>query len=179
MLQEIVNVLFNTRVGPGYFRIGLACNPAYARAVPGQFVMLRKTDQIAPLLRRPFSIHRRIQSNGKVTGIEILYKVVGNSPANLPPAARGRRWISWAPWGVVSPSRMTAARSLSSPGASASPPWCFWRPPWGTGLRTDRDAGYLSAAVPPTICCAVTRLRIWGWRSASTRMTAARGTNAW
>jgi dihydroorotate dehydrogenase electron transfer subunit len=48
-----------------------------SRLKPGQFVMIRVFDGIDPLLRRPFSVHKTVESEGRVTGIEILYKVVG------------------------------------------------------------------------------------------------------
>ena len=74
---EKVNVLSNTAVGNDVYCIRLSCNRLYARAVPGQFVMVRSSEQIDPLLPRPFSIHRLIQKQGLVTGLELLYKVVG------------------------------------------------------------------------------------------------------
>lgn len=77
MLQENAKVMWNQKVGPGYYRLGLGCNEGYARTVPGQFVMLRLVDQAFPLLSRPFSIHRLIVSQGRIKGLEILYKVIG------------------------------------------------------------------------------------------------------
>jgi len=77
MYQENVKVLWNRKVGPGYYRIGLKCHNKYKNALPGQFIMLRFPYQLTPFLRRPFSIHRPIFDNGKTIGIEVLYKVVG------------------------------------------------------------------------------------------------------
>ena len=74
---EMVKVLANTDLGNGVYRIRLSCNRHYSRAVPGQFVMVRSSEQIDPLLPRPFSIHRLIQKQGSVSGLELLYKVVG------------------------------------------------------------------------------------------------------
>ena len=74
---EKVKVLSNSALGNGIYRIRLSCNRHYVRAVPGQFVMVRSSEQIDPLLPRPFSIHRLIQKKGSVTGLELLYKVVG------------------------------------------------------------------------------------------------------
>jgi len=70
-------VLSNTALGNDVYRIRLSCNRHYARAVPGQFVMVRSNEQIDPLLPRPFSIHRLIQKQGTVAALEVLYKVVG------------------------------------------------------------------------------------------------------
>jgi dihydroorotate dehydrogenase electron transfer subunit len=75
--HENVQVLANIPAGTGYYRIRLSCHRQYARAHPGQFVMVRFPEQIDPLLPRPFSIHRLIKQAGVTTGLELLYKVVG------------------------------------------------------------------------------------------------------
>lgn len=81
--QEMVDVIFNKQETPTYFRIGLTCSAAYSEAIPGQFVTLHIPGNMTPLLRRPFSIHRLIKTNGMVSGIEILYKVVGGFTEKL------------------------------------------------------------------------------------------------
>jgi dihydroorotate dehydrogenase electron transfer subunit len=83
MYQEKVKVLWNQRVGPEYYRIGLTCHHRYNDARPGQFVMLRFPGQITPFLRRPFSIHKLISDNNQTIGIELLYKVVGEGTKKL------------------------------------------------------------------------------------------------
>ena len=77
MFQQQVKVLFNQRIGPAYYKIGLTCPEHFAMAKAGQFIMLRFTQPAQPLLRRPFSIHNLIFTNGMVEGLEVLYKVVG------------------------------------------------------------------------------------------------------
>ena len=77
MRQETVRVLWNTRECSGYFRMGLGGPAACADATPGQFVMVRLPEGAGPLLRRPFSIHRLVESAGRAAGIELLFKVVG------------------------------------------------------------------------------------------------------
>ncbi|MGD8961544.1 MAG: dihydroorotate dehydrogenase electron transfer subunit [Desulfobacterales bacterium] len=74
---EKVEVLSNTDLGNGIYRVRLSCNRHYARAIPGQFVMVRPTEQVDPLLPRPFSIHQLVQNKGLISGLELLYKVVG------------------------------------------------------------------------------------------------------
>jgi dihydroorotate dehydrogenase electron transfer subunit len=98
MLQENVEVLWNQAVGPAYFRIGLTGHPGYQSAVPGQFVMLRLSAQTVPFLRRPFSIHRRID-NDNLSGIEILYKVVGVGTQILAGFRKGDRVDMLGPLG--------------------------------------------------------------------------------
>ena len=77
IIHETVEVLSNISVGSGYYRIKLGCHRQYAKAIPGQFVMVRPKAQIDPLLPRPFSIHRLTKQDGVVTSLELLFKVVG------------------------------------------------------------------------------------------------------
>lgn len=75
--HETAQVRSNISLGCGYYRMRLSCHRQYANAVPGQFVMLRLIPQMDPLLARPFSIHRLIRQGSLVTGLELLFKVVG------------------------------------------------------------------------------------------------------
>jgi dihydroorotate dehydrogenase electron transfer subunit len=65
-------VISNKKTGDRYWHCLLgACGIAH-RAAAGQFVEIKLSDDLQPLLRRPFSIH-----NASESGIEILYEVVG------------------------------------------------------------------------------------------------------
>ncbi|MBI9084082.1 MAG: dihydroorotate dehydrogenase electron transfer subunit [Desulfobacterales bacterium] len=91
-LQQVrVPVLWNRETVPGIFHLGLAVEDAFDRARPGQFVMVRFSQGVAPLLRRPFSIHRRTDDGGRVTGIELLYKVVGEGTRAMSRLGTGDR----------------------------------------------------------------------------------------
>ncbi|MGD9974328.1 MAG: dihydroorotate dehydrogenase electron transfer subunit [Desulfatirhabdiaceae bacterium] len=83
MFLEDASVLWNTHVQSDYYRLGLRCHARYRHAMPGQFVTLHLPGQKSPLLRRPFSIHRLVETDGAVQGIEILYKVVGEFTQKL------------------------------------------------------------------------------------------------
>ena len=76
--QTRVRIWKNDPVGPGYHCMGLLAGREYKTARAGQFVTLRFLDGIGPLLRRPFSIHRRTAA-----GIELLYRVVGSFTRRL------------------------------------------------------------------------------------------------
>ncbi|MDM8538259.1 dihydroorotate dehydrogenase electron transfer subunit [Desulfobacterales bacterium HSG17] len=89
MTQEPVKVLWNTIECSGYYRMGIECPGSYSDAKPGQFVMVRLTQDSDPMLRRPFSIHRLIEADGSVQGIEILYKVVGRGTQKLSEFRKG------------------------------------------------------------------------------------------
>ncbi len=77
ILLKKVEISHHVQVGPGYFRMGIAFPELAGVARPGQFVMVKVPGQRIPLLRRPFSIYNRLASKGKVSGFELLYKVVG------------------------------------------------------------------------------------------------------
>jgi len=84
MNLDNATILWNRQVGPSCYRIGFTTSSHYTFTTPGQFVMLRFPKQTDPLLRRPFSIHRLIESeNGVLQGIELLYKVVGHITRRL------------------------------------------------------------------------------------------------
>lgn len=80
-VQHPAKVLWNKKISSGCYQIGLTCSEHYSAAKPGQFIMLRLAQQSDPLLRRPFSIHNLIISNGQAEGLELLYKVVGKGTA--------------------------------------------------------------------------------------------------
>ena len=66
--------------------------PTVAPAIrPGQFVNLRTTDDIVPLLRRPMSVHRVIRQGDTATGFAILYDVVGPGTRALAAMPKGHR----------------------------------------------------------------------------------------
>jgi len=78
MYQILSKILFNKEVSPTYYNMGVDCPEIASRAAPGQFIMVRVSNQLDPLLRRPFVIHRIQRANtGSDSQVEILYKVVG------------------------------------------------------------------------------------------------------
>ena len=81
--QETAKVLWNRPVGAYYGLMGLACRHHYQEARPGQFITLRLPHETSPLLRRPFSVHRLIEEDTALSGIEILYKIVGTFTEKL------------------------------------------------------------------------------------------------
>jgi dihydroorotate dehydrogenase electron transfer subunit len=80
IFQLRTEVLFNYQVGPLYYKIGLNAAKIVNCASPGQFVMVRVSDHLDPLLRRPFSIHRVSE---KTASLEILFKVVGRGTKTM------------------------------------------------------------------------------------------------
>jgi dihydroorotate dehydrogenase electron transfer subunit len=69
-------IIFNRKLRPLHFHLGLSLPEAFADPYPGQFVMLRSVQQGGPLLSRPFSIYHFVRGQDRVR-IEILYRVTG------------------------------------------------------------------------------------------------------
>ncbi len=91
-ITETVEVISNIAISPGYHRITLGWTPLEVR--PGQFVMLKTSPTMDPLLRRPFAIY-----NIHDDGTEILYRVVGRGTALLSRLKRGDRLDVLGPLG--------------------------------------------------------------------------------
>ena len=78
MFQGKTRILSNDEVAPNCFRMELKAREIAKEAKAGQFIHVRVSDGYAPLLRRPFSLHRI-----KRDRIKILYKVVGDGTKML------------------------------------------------------------------------------------------------
>ena len=88
-MQFTSMILSNVEISPSYWRMRLTAPPAFCTAHAGQFVMVRVSGAIDPLLRRPLAIfdvgvHTPPQS-GAVAQVyfEMLYRVVGKGTAML------------------------------------------------------------------------------------------------
>jgi len=81
VVQTKGRVLSNREIESGYFLLDIECEPIAGLAVPGQFVMIKASDDDHPLLRRPFSLYRSypISHSEKKRGgqLSILYKRIG------------------------------------------------------------------------------------------------------
>ncbi len=91
MNVEQGTVLKNERLTPAHYRMTLACHPSYQEAVPGQFVMLHVSGRDAPLLPRPFSIHRFLGLSGGKAAVQVLYRVVGPGTRKMARTRGGER----------------------------------------------------------------------------------------
>lgn len=99
MREQNTRVVWNRPAASGYYRLGLAVDDGYETAQPGQFVMVRVGSGISPLLRRPFSLLGLIREGDAITGIEILFKVVGKGTDILSRAREGDRLSVIGPLG--------------------------------------------------------------------------------
>ena len=69
-------IIENTDVGADHFLLRMAVPGTFETPMPGQFVMVRETGRIEPLLGRPFGVYRFEKTKSEAR-VEILYKVVG------------------------------------------------------------------------------------------------------
>jgi len=75
--QMLGEILENRRVAPSTWVMKIHAPEVAPTVQAGQFVNIRTSPSLVPLLRRPMSIHRVIRHGGTATGFCILYDVVG------------------------------------------------------------------------------------------------------
>ena len=114
-------VMTNMRLSSDYNVLSLAA-PDLARAArPGQFVMVKTTPGLDPLLRRPFSIFEVLRDeHGQPAGISLLNKRIG----------AGTSWLYRAEPG----SRLDCLGPLGQPFEPVDPPSEAWMVAGGVGL---------------------------------------------
>jgi dihydroorotate dehydrogenase electron transfer subunit len=119
MLGEILE---NRRVAPftWIMKIHAPEVAPYMRA--GQFVNLRTSTSLVPLLRRPMSIHRVIQHGGNATGFCVLYDVIGPGTQALSQMRATQRIDFVGPLGnAINPAAGTTRAVLVAGGIGAGP----------------------------------------------------------
>ena len=88
-MQFTSMILSNVEISPGYWRMRLTAPQEFSAATPGQFIMVRVSGAIDPLLRRPFAVFDvgvyTPPQSGAVAQVyfEMLYRVVGKGTALL------------------------------------------------------------------------------------------------
>jgi dihydroorotate dehydrogenase electron transfer subunit len=84
--QGTGKILTNVELSPGYYRMEVEAPFVPERALPGQFVMVKVTEALAPVLRRPFGIYTINKAKGS---FEMIYRVVGEGTRLLSEMANG------------------------------------------------------------------------------------------
>jgi dihydroorotate dehydrogenase electron transfer subunit len=93
-------VIENRRLSTDYNVLSFDAPSIAERAQPGQFVMIRTSRGLDPLLRRPFSIFERLRdATGRASGVSVLNKRVGVGSALLAGAAPGMQLDVLGPLG--------------------------------------------------------------------------------
>jgi dihydroorotate dehydrogenase electron transfer subunit len=88
-------VLKNGRIKSLYFSLGIYCPSIADQIRPGQFVMLKVSDDSSPLLRRPFSVYKSYPvshpEKRKRGCLFILYKKVGKGTRKMTTLKKGQK----------------------------------------------------------------------------------------
>lgn len=78
MKKVIAKIVSNEEVSAGFFKMALSSAYLARSSRPGQFIEIRCSDGVEPLLRRPLGVHRITPG-----GIELLYRVIGKGTSIL------------------------------------------------------------------------------------------------
>lgn len=114
-------VIANRRLSADYNVLSLAAPAIAARALPGQFVMIKTAGGLDPLLRRPFSIFEILRDgSGQPAGVSIFNKRAGVGTSLLAAVEPGARL------GCLGP--------LGKPFEPIDPPSEAWMVAGGVGL---------------------------------------------
>jgi len=93
--QTTGTVIKNRRIKSLYFILGVYCPPIANHIKPGQFMMLKVSDDSSPLLRRPFSVYKSYPDNHpdkKKRGcLFIYYKEVGKGTQKMTTLQEGQK----------------------------------------------------------------------------------------
>jgi len=120
-VDVLAEILSNTRLAPDYNVITFRAPQIAEVAAPGQFVMVRCTQGLDPMLRRPFSIFEHVRDDGgRIVGLSILNKRVGAGTSRLYDVAPGERLSVLGP--------------LGRPFVPVAPPDEAWMVAGGVGL---------------------------------------------
>ena len=95
MKQIIAPVLSNEEIMPGVHLLWAEAPQIAGAAQPGQFVMVRTSEDHDPLLRRPLSIHRVVENGA----LALLFEVVGRGTDWLAQRKAGERLDLLGPLG--------------------------------------------------------------------------------
>lgn len=114
-------ILFHRPAGRGYYRLVLKAPVAAKTARPGQFVMLRVSENRDPLLARPFGISSVIEKNS----IELYYRVAGRGTALLTTVGPGHALTLHGPLGNGFPMPEKGVTPVLVAGGSGFPPLLF------------------------------------------------------
>lgn len=114
-------ILSHTSAGRGYYRLVLKAPEAAVAAQPGQFVMLRVTENLDPLLARPFGISSVLSRSS----IEIVYRVAGRGTMLLSGRKAGQELTLLGPLGKGFPMPDKGSLPVLVGGGSGFPPLHF------------------------------------------------------
>ncbi len=114
-------VLSNAEIAPEHRVMRMSAPEIAARALPGQFVMVRALGTADPLLPRAYSVYAADPTAG---WIEVLYRVVGNGTRRLELYEASQKVHVWGPLGNA--FQAPQGRAILVGGGVGIPPLSFW-----------------------------------------------------
>ncbi len=160
-LVHQATVTAQTDYGNGYYVMELACPDLAAQIDVGQFVNVRVRNELAPLLRRPFSVFDVLQDpKGDFLGITLLYHIVGVGTRLMSKLQPGASLSILGPLGRRYPEPTNADSPIVMVGGGIGlAPFLLqakrWQARWPNrqlvliaGGRSDRDLKYMSQFSP-------------------------------
>jgi len=124
-------VVHHRPAGRGFYRLVLQAPALASSAAPGHFVMLRVSENLDPLLARPFGISSIIAKRS----IELYYRVVGRGTSLLTTAGTGQVLSVAGPLGNGFPVPEKGATPLLVAGGSGFPPLLYFAARYGSRSR--------------------------------------------
>ncbi|MBN1351970.1 dihydroorotate dehydrogenase electron transfer subunit [candidate division KSB1 bacterium] len=122
MNDSKLKVLKNENCAERTYRIRLENFELARESVPGQFVNVRTSDSVTPLLRRPFSIHRVDAQQG---WIEVLFDVRGTGTRTLSQVSPGDFLSVLGPLGKGFALDSKDSHTIFVAGGLGIAPFCF------------------------------------------------------
>jgi dihydroorotate dehydrogenase electron transfer subunit len=98
-LHAKLPVVENVRLARDTWRVRLASRELAEAIRPGQFLMLRLPGTSDPLLGRPFALYDTVLENGRPSGVDVVYLVVGKMTGKLAEVKAGHSLEVWGPLG--------------------------------------------------------------------------------
>jgi len=120
--QGVVAIEENVRVALDTYRMAFRAPAIAARAVPGQFLMIRLAGSVDPLLARPLALYDTLPDpDGRPQGLAVVYRVVGKMTRLLAQAPVGQRLEIWGPLGNGFPATPAAHLIMVAGGIGQTP----------------------------------------------------------
>ena len=117
--QGTGKIISNREVAPNHYRLEVEAPFDLKEAKPGMFVMVRVSDSLTPILRRPFGVYTLDEER---KSFAILYRVVGEGTRLLSEMASGVRLDVLGPLGNGFDLAMAGGRPLLVAGGVGVPP---------------------------------------------------------
>ena len=139
-------IVSHRQTATGTWRIRLDCPAIAARAVPGQFAMLRIPDRSDPLLARPLAIYDVFAVDGAPRYADFVYAVHGKFTTALSRLPADAELVAWGPLGNGFPVReadplVLVAGGIGQTALLALARERLGRAIYGTGRRATTAAG--------------------------------------